>query len=254
MARALFVPNDLGELSDEAAVESITERGCKLYRSANGIATTIEAVQPDGTTPLKFEVIDAAYRKGGLEFGAYNINNPDLKFFANKNTSGTWYIDGDGSSNNRKSAIDTSITISFLVSLWYNSLNSIESAQVANASWYNRYKNRTDSTGIKGVPAVEYCMGLTNDGGGWLLANIWEDMITFMLSDKLDEMDSTAEDNPSLKLGRTATNGRFSFGTDAAWSCTEFSISHCRRMRYDNTVGGLGRSNAAAAIPIRELS
>lgn len=234
---------------------AVKVRGCWLYRSSNGIATTIEAVQPDGTTPLKFEVIDALYRRHGFKFGAYNTNNPDLKPFTSLGNNTGWIIDGTGNGIDRTTALPASITMSSLVSLWGSTLAGLESAQVANNSWYTRYKDTTDSKNIQGVPAIAYCYALTNDGGGWLVPNIWELMIIFMLSDKLDEMDPTASPRPGLKLGYTATNGRFYFNVvNGAWSCTEHSNVNVRRVGPGGGIDGGARSDGRTTIPIRELA
>jgi len=237
------------------AITGTQVRGCTIYRSANNIATTIEATDADGS-PLKFEVIDAAYRNASKQFGTYGTDNPTLTNYSDyTGTNGGYYINDTTSYLSATADVPSEVTMSFLVSHFGAKLASDTSSKTNCDSWMT-YNNTTDSQSIVGVPAVAYCRGITQDGGGWDLPREWILMILYMLAEEIDALDPTAAANPTLALGHNVnTSGRFVFaGANFAWSSTESSNNYCRYVYSSGGVGNGTKYYNGAAVPVRELN
>ena len=233
---------------------SITTRGCTLYRSANGIATTIEFKDWTGN-PRKMEVIDAAYRPNNKkQFGTYNVDS-SLANFASTNKNGTFYIGGESSDYTNNVDLPATLTNDLIYTQWSPSLATDLTAK-ENCDVWMTYEGTKDtySTPTIGVPAIEACRVITTDSsnGSWDLPNVYELMILFMLSDIIDSLDPTASSYATMKIGKTHSSGRFR-GT-YFWSSTEDSATNVRRVNYGGYCNNGTKATACAVLPVRELS
>ena len=188
----------------------VYDRGMNVYRSANGIACTVEYEGWDGTQ-RKFEILDCAYcPTGTYQFGTYGTNsgNPD---FSGTGTSGNNYLTATGSlADYATTDLPPSENFSGFKANWGSKFTTDLTAKNLCATWMT-YRDSYDSytTPTLGVPAVQACTSITVDGGGWVLPNEWELAICFIVADLRDKIDPTAISYPLCKIGKTHENGRF---------------------------------------------
>lgn len=222
----------------------VSERGCLLNRSANGIATTIRYKNWKGETG-KMEVIDAQYRPDNKYFHQTGYSdNPDLDNFSSNNGT-DWYF-GQGSLSSYKTTdLPDYITNSLVYSLWGPSLAADLTAKENCDSW---------ASIVASTDAVNVVRALTTDSanGIWDIPNEYELIILFMLADIIDSMDPTAESYPAKKIGKTHSSGRFRGTT--FWSSTECSSNAVRFVSTNGYCNNVSKNYTYAVLPVRELT
>ena len=222
----------------------------KLYRSDNGIATTIEFNFPneDGTLGPKgvIEVIDAAYRNISIRFASSSSFDSSLTNFQSKNTNGNWYING-ASTISYTAALPSTLTNTSLCYYWRNLSTDLSAKENTNTWMTYSYCSSTGN-------APRWCRDISTDGGNWDIPNEFQLMVIFCCSDILDELDPTFSSNKDKGLGYKATNGRFSPSTTYPyiWSSTDYSSDRVRGVHayggcYDNL-----KTTPCGVVPIRE--
>ena len=217
-------------------------RGFTLYRSANGVATTVEYHLPvsgtDGSLSniiKKFEIIDAQYRAykrwgmSGIALSSPIETNYTTVFEGQRayNNIGTINSSGlydnpyyDTFSTKPLPARYTQLFVIDCMKEWfYTTTNeySVPFKYTAHERCTNLMNNTsTDSNGSVGCEAVKYCRSLTV-GGATTTATKWDlptriqGMIIHAVADGIDELDPTANSYSNYKLGYTNPQGRIAF-------------------------------------------
>lgn len=237
-----------------------TERGFALSRSPNDISTIVTYKSPaDGETDMKMEVIDAAYRANKCKFGTFK-KNTSLKDCNTIGAHGGWYFNDTVPTVDCQEELPPDYNATNLYANWSNLKNDLSAKE--NCDVWMTFTDYTDSTAladggpITGVPAVQYARGLTVDGGGWQVPNMYQLIVIFLLSEEIDALDPTAFANPTKALGRHANPaGRFVFdGENAAWSSTEYNADRVRYMYSNGLCDHNRKFFGRAVIPIREIT
>ena len=104
--------------------------------------------------------------------------------------------------------------------------------------------------------AAHHCRNQDIPGVGQLdLPNLYELIILYLESDRIDALDPTASDNRNKALGKVNTNGRFNFDNDVAvWTSTEYNYMGAWRVHYNGGAGGGdGQDDYYGVAPVKEL-
>ena len=205
--------------------------GFTLYRSDNGIATTIEYNWPTSSGELgerrKMEVIDAAYRVSAVKFGTLN---QDTAIDTISGVSGT------------VSASDTNTTVCGYVKAAY-----IEKTAKELCDIWMKWNTYVDSHGVVGVPAVAYCreLEIDSENGEWQLPNIVQLAMIAAVRDTLNSMDPTANSNTSNRI----------LAPSFTWSSSEYDLNLCWSISSNGKLlsNFYYKYNTYGVVPIREL-
>ena len=174
--------------------------GFKLQRHISDLATVITYKAAGGATK-RMAVLDAEFRSV-QQFGTYGTDVHGLANFATRGKNG-WYITGDSTIPDKHPMPDT-VTNDAIFTQWADTLKTDNTAK-ANCDIWMTYNDRTDSQGIKGVPAVAWCRAQTLAGKPCDLGNEYQTIVIWACGDKLDEMDPNASAYHDMCLGYTAT-------------------------------------------------
>lgn len=208
----------------------------KIYRHKSGEGSVIEFDMYG--TPVKLFVADAKYRTNKI-WGLQGTDTPlenfmdDYLYISPKNTgderdSPLFYQLSDAELQNKFPSFIEDKTAK------YNTDVLMEYSQASAAHW---------------------CREQNIDGIGRLdLPNLYELMVIYLESDRLDTLDPTCEMFPTMKLGCSAPRGRF-FNTSAlCWSSTEATAKGARLVNCHGYVGyGSKNYDSLGVIPVKEL-
>lgn len=241
----------------------IEYHGFLLWRHESNEATYIAYKSAQGDQKV-IAVKDAKFRSV-QKFGTYDIDTPLQNFDSYGSKSSGWCIDGTDTELSVYSPalpMPERINQDLIYDQWSSYLKSDKTAK-ENCDVWITYKNITDSIGILGVPAVEWCRNQRISNIPCDLPNAYQNICIWVCSDKLDEIDPTANNYPTLKLGYTnqsdqnnarthydPTNGLIS---TTQWCSTEYTSNRVRKVNYCGDCSYIYKGSAGLAIPILEF-
>lgn len=222
--------------------------GRYLWRHNSDTGTVVQMQY--GTRTLELYVADAAYRGTGATWSSVAMTSsgiPDLtytNFYFNGTTSGfsaTTPLEGNTMHYTEATYLSYS-----QVQYWVaNDLTGKENTDILCAASTNSNM------------AANKCRAIVinhPDLGALDCPNAYEMMALWFESDLIDELDPTADDYPNLKLGYTATYGRFSFfgNSGCAW-CSSRRSSYGTHVNSEGGVYYGTRTNSYGWMPTKEL-
>lgn len=191
-------------------------------------------------------------------FGTYAKNSP-LSNIATKSVEGSWYIVGSVNIPWSQPMPDN-ITNEAIFLNWGSILINDRTAR-ENCDVWMLYQGQTDTQGVVGNPAVEWCRSQKIWNTPCNIPNLYQAMCLWTCGDKIDELDPTTSSYSTLKIGYTAKGdpayGRSQKQGDlisyAIWASTEYSYTDARAVRYNGVCANYGKNQKITTVPILEL-
>lgn len=231
--------------------------GFKLGRHISGKGTVINYKAADGSRKDML-VLDAQYRSV-QKFGTYGTDVPGLANFQAQGNGGRFVWENN--SIDSKTPMPAAVTNDQIFNQWSETFVADSTAK-ANCDIWMTYNDKTDSQGIKGVPAVAWCRAQVVNGKLCDLPNEYQLIVLWACGDDLDEMDPTAASYPDLRLGYTSTNAHPNYGrcqkfngvyADRLCSSTERDSTNVRNVTYVGDTYAILKNYNCGVVPILEL-
>lgn len=209
----------------------------KVYRHANGKGSVIEFnMYGKG---MKIFVPDAQYRPDNTTWGMAGQNIPELQNF----DQDVKYVSNNGGNVVGDTVALPKVLTDLELQTEFPSFKADKTAK-ENTNILMKYD----------TPAAHAARGVNVGLGEMDLPNIYEAMVIFQESDRLDELDPTFETHKDKGLGYKASWGRFDMNNQSGvWSSTSYSDSGARDMSYNGYVRNYTRSNTYGVVPVLEL-
>ena len=245
-----------------------TKSGRKLYRHESNMGTVIEWQHRDNTLYFKSIILDAKYRSVKA-FGSYGTDNPDVNNYTKAGRNNRWTLADGSTVDYYTSSTLPTLTDANLYNIWYNCL---EHSPVSGSgmtktkspckkncdSFLSKYKDLTDSAGIVGLPAIEYCRSIEIFGCKCDLMTFDLMLRVYVECDYIDDLDPTLNDYPDFALGhKNPNNGIIKFPGatyNCFLTCTEYNNNSMRWANAANSNCTYGvKSNLLPTIPVLDI-
>lgn len=227
---------------------AIEYHGFLLWRHNSGEATCIAYKAADTYTKI-IAVKDAKFRSVSY-FGTHGTDS-SLKSFSASGARGYW-INGSGQVTHNKPMPET-INNDSIFNDWSAVLVSDKSAKENCDVWMT----------YSVVPVVEYCRSQTINNKPCDCPNAYQLFCIWACGDKIDELDTTADEYSDMRFGYTST-GWLPWGRCQKWngktsafcfSSTEYSSTHTYIACWDGNLyySGYHKNSIGTVVPILEL-